>query len=143
MIVKCLVVARYDSNGVEIEPLIIQKPSWKQIKQHIEKLDAFSFPIIRLRLNNYEDPDWEDLEALDIIGGKGKYAIFGQDIDKVGKHLYNPNESEERILVWESDQGYEPTRREILTDIKDVLNITQFYAKKGKFHPKYGWKEIK
>lgn len=142
MIIKCLVVARYNLNGDEIEPLEVKKPSWKQVKKHIEELDGTSFPIIRLRLNDYEDPDWEDLEALDIIGGKGKYAIFGQNIDKVSKHFFNPEGSDERILVWESDQGYETSGKEILRDLKNVLAIAQFYFKKGDFHPNFDWELI-
>ncbi|MBA3581323.1 MAG: hypothetical protein H0W44_02600 [Gammaproteobacteria bacterium] len=140
--VKRLQVFPYDTQG---QPLATQEypaPSWDDIVKAIQELDGFQNPMLRLRLNDDEDPDGLDMESLGILGSPKAYAIFGYSLLEQEATYYAPKQGVDSVVVCSSDQGYSAPANEVCFEIDMVLKIAKHYYSNGDFFPGAGWKLI-
>ncbi|AGZ39043.1 hypothetical protein AFR_03770 [Actinoplanes friuliensis DSM 7358] len=121
-----LTVIRYFRDGRHWESTDILSPSWPDVVTAIERMDDFCYPIVQLNCT----ADEEDETIFNVIGGDGSYALFHQ----MGEWEYtDPNGSDEEVRLWQSDQGYFCKRRNVLTDLDEVLRLTRIFYETGSY----------
>jgi Domain of unknown function (DUF4180) len=120
------VVRYYDDRPWDSEQVL--SPLWSDVETAIRRMDNYYFPIVQL--NCVEDEEDEDENVFNIIGGAGRFALF----HAIGDWQYeDPTGEDERVRLWESDQGYFCKERNVLTDIEKVLRITRAYYETGSY----------
>lgn len=110
----------------------IDAPVWGGVKRAIERMDNYCFPIVLLSCIDPGDEGtgFDDENALNIIGGNGRFALF----QYLGEWQYeNPRGGTEEVRLWESDQGYFCQEKNVLRDIDHVLRIVKVFYETGRY----------
>jgi hypothetical protein len=126
-------------NGWEEYGLSQLQPSWEQIEAAIRALDRYCYVSVWLRME--VDEQGRARRRLDVMGGKGKYAIECLP----GRRLCYRDESKpngaEKVRIWESNQGAYYEESYLCDDIDLVLRIAWIFATQGRPHPRVPWEE--
>ena len=104
----------------------VNHPSWQAVEDAIRRMDNFCFPIVQLGTTEYED----DEDLFNVVGGAGQYALFHHMGDW---QFTDPSGSDERVHLWESDQGYDCTGRNVLRDVERVLRVASEFYRTGSY----------
>jgi hypothetical protein len=79
--------------------------------------------------------------ALQIMGGRGEYALLYWDGEQ-DTHYHDESrasEDEEPIWIWESGEGAQQCLENLCNDLPTVLRIARHFAERGEAHPGYCW----
>ncbi len=117
-----MTIIQYYRDGRPWDTEDIISPTWTEVEVAIRRMDNYCYPIVQLNLTEYED----DETILNVIGGDGRWALFHM----MGDWQYeDPNGGNSEVRLWDSDQGYFCTEKNVIKDIDQVLRITRkFYA---------------
>lgn len=129
----------YGADGWNPQPEKTRHPSWRQIEVAIRRLDRFQYPYVWLVLAEDEDDSNELENTLQVMGGKGAYFVNFNAGDFDNVTLSYPDAANEGIEVWESDQGFSASAREVTSDVELVLRIARHFADTGKPLPDAPW----
>lgn len=89
-----------------------------------------------------ECPGEDRLPDLEVIGGRGEYAIGGRNHDGEPLRYYaDPSQGSQRIDLWESDQGASLEASKVCFDVEVVLRICRHYWETGALDPGVQWVE--
>lgn len=137
VIVRRLDVTVYTDGGRSWHVETTAAPAWSVVEQAVRQLDKFSHPFLFLCLSEAEDAD----ERLEIRGGNGDYWIAGDFDGFWQRRIVNPNGSDERVMVWTSDQGFGDADRHICHDVEVVVRAARYFFDHGHFDPSLTWEE--
>lgn len=137
--VKFLRAEVYGANGWNPRSEKTRNPSWRQIEAAIRRLDRFQYPFVWLFLAEDENESDELENTLQVMGGKGAYFVNLNAGEYNNVSLSFPDAPNEGIEVWESDQGFSASAREVTSDIELVLRIARHFADSGKPLPEAPW----
>jgi hypothetical protein len=117
---------RYYRDGRNWDTEQINFPSWSDVEAAIRRMDNYCFPIVQLNTTESE----ADEDIFNVCGGEGRWALFHM----MGEWQYEePGGSDGEVRLWESDQGYYCSEKNILTDIEKVLRITKVFYETGSY----------
>jgi hypothetical protein len=115
-----ITVVRYYRDGRHWDTEQINFPSWSDVESAIRRMDNYCYPIVQLNTTTNE----EDERIFNICGGEGRWALFHM----MGEWQYEePGGSEEEARLWDSDQGYYCSEKNILKDVEKVLRIVRAF----------------
>jgi hypothetical protein len=120
-------VIRYyrDGRHWDVEKIVV--PAWSDVEAAIRKMDNYCFPIVQLNTTDNERAE----DIFNICGGAGRWALFHM----MGDWQYEePGGGEGEVQLWDSDQGYYCSEKNILTDIEKVLRITKAFYDTGSYN---------
>ena len=124
--IQVLTVVEYFRDG---RPWIAHRskhPSWQEVEAAIRRMENYCFPIVQLNLTEFDD----DERIFNVIGGAGRYALFHM----TGDWQYSdPGGTDAPVHLWESDQGYECSSRNILSDVEEVLRLAKVFHETGSY----------
>jgi hypothetical protein len=107
MHVKVLEFIEYPEDGSDWLEEKVPVHAWSDIEPFIRRLDRNRFPFLWLWPT--EDEAFHDLseedEVFQVMGGRGAYSISVNLKGFVHRQLDFPEQGEEEVWVWESDQG--------------------------------------
>jgi len=110
-------------------------PEWETVERELLSMDSFEKPLLDL-LQDGDDPG---VRMLSVTGGSGVFHVQVADGHAHWSQAYDPNGSDETIEVWESDQGFE-TSRKYTWPIDDTIELVRYYFAHGERHPGYTWR---
>ncbi|MSR65729.1 MAG: hypothetical protein EXS18_08130 [Verrucomicrobiae bacterium] len=133
MNVQRLLVAEYQSDGWGCQERWIVDPEWHQVERAIRELDRFMRPYLWFYTDDENASD-DELPDLEIMGGKGAYAI---EWFRNGTKLryIDQSQGKEIIVIWESDQGAEIAARNVCFDVETVVSATKYFCEHGVLDP--------
>ena len=106
-----------------------RRPAWSAVERSITQMDNFCFPIVLVSVDPAIDDGFDDDDALNIIGGDGRFSLF----QATGDWRYeNPTGSREPVRLWDSDQGHFCEQRNI-ADLELALHIARRFYDTGSF----------
>lgn len=111
-------------------------PSWQQISDAISALDRYRFVSVLLHLRGSRG-------TLEVFGGRGKFAIechIPEELDRQYCEETKPN-GEERVRIWESNQGADLEEKYLCDDIERVFRIAKYFAERGRPYPRVRWEQ--
>lgn len=110
--------------------LEIRNPPWESVAAAIEQLDHHEYPAALLSCRDV-DSSFSDETSLNIMGGSAEgYAL----LSLVPGWMYeDPDGSDEYVQVWTSDQGWSCKRRNIISSLTRVLELTRVYFESGSY----------
>jgi hypothetical protein len=114
-------------NGWEEYTLSEPHPTWQQIEDAIRALDRYSFVSVSLCLS-------EGRGDLDVFGGRGRYAIECRLAGEPERCYCDESKAngEERVRIWESNQGAYVEEKYLCDDIDLALRIARYFAERGR-----------
>ena len=140
MHVECLEFVVYSPSGWGHKSYKVPDPSWDEIEHAIRRLDRHEHPWVFLWATRDETrQNHNDGELLEIVGGNKAYWIAGTFNGYFQRRLDHPDNGEEDVQVWTSDQGFADSKRHICDDVELVLNAARFYFNHGGFYPSLPW----
>ena len=117
------------------------EPTWAEVESAIRRLDRDRFPIVFLWPTTDESAHevTEENELFQVVGGDGAYWLAVTADGYFERRLDDPEQGDEEVEVWESDQGYVTEARHVCTDVDAVLRAARHYAERGGFAPGLPW----
>jgi len=104
----------------------ILSPSWHDVAAAIQRMDDNEYPIVELGWEEFED----DETIFNIVGGvEAGFALFEL---VPGWQFEIPHGSEDRVRLWQSDQGYFCQRKNI-ADLDTALRLAKVYFETGSY----------
>jgi hypothetical protein len=102
----------------------VENPTWDQVEHAIRRLDQVRYTAVELhRIGDRPE------EEFCIIGGAGQWYI----VDSVLRFEYDdPSKGDDRVSIWK-DMDMECKRRNLLTDIENVVRIAKQFFKTGSY----------
>lgn len=137
VIVRQLDVTVYTNGGRSWHVETTAAPTWSVVEQAVRRLDKFSHPFLFMCLSETEEAD----ERLEIMGGSGDYWIAGDFDGFWQRRIVNPNGSDERVMVWTSDQAFGDDDRHICHDLEVVVRAARYFFDHRYFDPSLTWEE--
>jgi hypothetical protein len=134
MRVAALLTAEYEQDGWTNKQATIAEPLWSDIESAIRTLDKFRRPSVRLLL----DPQQDDMECMDVMGGEGAYWVAVTAGPHDQKRLFDPEKPSDEVELWTSDQGYSDHAFHVC-DLETVLRAARYFADNGDCDPGLQW----
>jgi hypothetical protein len=107
--------------GREPDQETVVSPTWADVEAAVRPMENYCYPIVELSTSDNENDDAKFV----IIGGAGRWALshnYGE-----WQYVDATSTDDSEVRLWESDQGYFCERKNVLTDIKNVLRIIRRY----------------
>jgi len=119
-VIHQLSVIRSFRDGRPLDVVQVISPAWAEVEYAIRRMDNDGLPLAQLIPSAEE----EDENALNIIGGAGRWALF----QMTGKWRYeDPLGGLGEVRLWEHGQVYRCQQRHVLTDVEAVLDIVRTF----------------
>jgi hypothetical protein len=131
---------RYESSHGPWHAEMHESPQWVLIEEAIRRLDRCLFPFIFLY---HDEAAHEDGNPdLQVIGGRGEYAIDFHRPDGKWLTYIDATRRSIEVEIWESDQGSSRPEFELCPDLARTITAVRYYCETGELHPDMDWMEL-
>lgn len=128
--IRYMTIVRYYRDSRPWDTKRVRQPTWPSVEEAVCQMDNYSFPIVQLTCIDDDDGKGFEEDSFNIIGGDGRWALFHM----MGEWQFeDPSGGSADVRLWDSDQGYFCKERNVLTDIGQVLRITQAFYNSGSY----------
>lgn len=119
-----MTIIRYYRDGRPWDSEDVRSPAWLEVEAAIRRMDNFCYPIVQLNLTE------DDENIFNVIGGNGRWALF----QMMGEWQYEDRHGDpSEVRLWDSDQGYFCTEKNVITDVEKVLRIARKFYETGSY----------
>lgn len=141
MHVKVLEFIEYPENGAPWRSGKVPVAAWSEIESAIRRLDRNRYPFLFLWPTTDEAyHELADDEVFQVMGGRGAWfvsATLAGSFERWSLHF--PEQGEEEVRVWESDQGHAAPARHVCFNLEAVIRVARYYAEHGGLDPHFTW----